>query len=255
MRSYISICMILILAIFLIFFHNQASAQERLPYFSKIPEESLILQVRLTEDMLKKDYYFKILYLSYKKLPIWISFYRKQELKPAIFFSPNQIMLKKANIFAAMGRWRTLERPGDYFITFLYLQGRLPFLHRMIQWPKVSSNKKETLEKDEETLIVDGSIGIAPQKGRNGFKIKYELNSLSDMLHQIEQLKERRVIKVWEERKEQMPKGTRGFDWNAKRRNSQRHKTGDYRAHIKSTLFSDPSIWDHELGNPFEIIE
>jgi flagellar hook assembly protein FlgD len=125
--------------------------------------------------------------------------------------------------------------------------GKGPPARDVIERIRISSNTKQSLA-DNHTLIVNQSTGIAPERGVNEFKVRYQLNEDSNMIHKINDAFNN---SVWKEELRNASEGTRGFDWDGK----EGKKGNLYRALVEATSKYDPDIWDHDLSRKFEILK
>lgn len=234
--------------VILVISHNVAFSQPAPPGFKALPPGIIPVQISLTEGMLAKNYFYGAYYVSNREFPLRMVFYdRRTQENVLLNRYPDQIKQIDYNKFYVMGSWSQLKRPGDYLITFISYQASAP-AQRVIQTLKVSSNTKKAIE-DKHTLIVNNSVGVAPERGSDGFKIRYELNETSKMTHKIEQYKDNRTMMT--EDKDDVPKGTQGFDWIAE--DAKNHYW--YRAVVKAVSVTDKDKWDHDVSRRFQKIK
>lgn len=225
---------------------NPAVSQQVAPIIPGVPENSVILEIKVSEDMIRNNYYYRICYVANGNWPMPIIFYNKQFRQRFPEYSAKEINPIWYNKFQIIDSWARLKA-GEYLIAFVSTEPRLPS-QGLIQTVKVSSNAKKALE-DKHTLIVDDSVGVAPEKGSNSFNIRYELNETSNMTHKVRPKESKDPI--WSEERSNVPKGTRGFEYDR-----QKAKKGFwYRAVVEAVSTVSTSKWDHDLSRPFQVLE
>lgn len=226
---------------------NHSFAQQRIPHINNIPVGSITLKVMVTKDMINKGYYYAVSYVTSRRLPIWTVFYNREKRCIQRVVLPDKIEQIRFNKFSIISPWKNLGVAGPYLIGVMSLkEPEAPQF--VIQTLRISSNTKQDL-KDNKTLIVDESTGVAPRKGTEKFNIRYQLNETSDMIHKIIQFKDNKEI--WKEELTKVQKGTRGFYWN--RENVQKGRW--YRAEVEAKLVTDKGKWDHDLSDKFQALQ
>jgi len=239
--------LVLMLFIFFLVEGNEVFSQGTIPSITGIPPNSVIVEATSTSYMLNREYFYKASYVASGRFPMMIVFFNRKTGRNVLAYLAKEMQTIRHNKFFVIGPWGKLGSPDLYVIAFISSAPGLPS-QEIIETVRVSSNKKSDLEQDKDTVIVDNSTGVAPEKGSDGFKIRYELNELSNLRHNIMRCTDNSVI--WEEKKDKVPKGTRGFDWDSKKASE-----GCYRALVKATSVAKEGRWDKALSRKFQTLK
>jgi len=231
--------------ILLLLGQNTAFSQPDIPLFKDIPTGSVLMEITVTPDMIKKDYYYRLYYVTNGRFPIWTAFYPKDRMNYTLSYSPGNTYQPAYNKFSIVNRWQTLKKPGKYIMALMSRNLPIP-LQQLIQTIQVSSNTRKALE-DNRTLIVNDSVGVAPEKGTRDFKIRYELNDTSNMLHEIMKNGKKDEL-ITSNKVKNVERGTRGFDWDSKDAKSDCW----YHSEVRAESVYDPAKWDKAISRDFQ---
>lgn len=232
-------------SILLLLLQKQAFPQQ-IPHITNIPRGSISLTVEVTKRMM--NYYYQVYVVTNGIFPIWTVFYNIQSRNIASAYPFEKMAQPLPNVFYVTGPWRGLEKPGQYQLSILGLDLRFPVQY-LVRNLRISSNTEQAL-KDNRTLIVNDSTGVAPRRGPQEFKIRYQLNEDSDMVHKILDT-DNKNTEVWKSSTKKVVKGTRGFDWDCK----DAKKEHWYRALVEATCTTDKDKWDHDLSDRFQTLK
>jgi hypothetical protein len=223
---------------------NQAYPQQ-IPPIPKIPPGSITLRVNVAEPMM--TLYWQVYLVTKGKCSIWAVFYDEQKQNIAAAYPIQAMTQLSYNTFSTIQPWRVLARPGSYLVSIIGFGLSIP-VQSEIEYLKISSNTEQAL-KDNHTLIVSNSTGVAPRKGPEEFKIRYQLNEDSNMVYKIMDTDEGNT-EVWKSSMQKVVKGTRGFEWDCK----DAKKNHLYRAEVEATSTTNEAVWDHDLSDKFETL-
>jgi hypothetical protein len=227
-------------------YQDLAFSEPAIPVLRSITPGSIAMEFTVTKEMLRNDYYYRFSYETSGNFPIWTVFYWQERQDHMLAYSSDQITRLGHNRFSAIDTWHLLKIPGPYLLTLMTFN--TPFHpQEIIQTVRISSNTRKALE-DRHTLIVNDSTGVAPQKGTADFKIRYQLNETSNMVHKILRSKDNHT--EWEQEIKNVQRGTRGFDWDC--RNATKDKW--YRAFIEAKSVIDAAKWDTDLSRKFKAL-
>jgi len=232
------------LVIFFLFCHNSAFSYE-IPTIRNIPKGGITLRINVTKDML--NYYYRIHFATSASFPIWTVFYRQDVMNHVLAYSLKEMRQPKPNTFYVIDSWQRLREPGEFLLAIMGFNLPIPVQY-VVQSLRLSSNTKEDLE-DWNTLVVNDSTGIAPRKGTQEFKIRYQLNEDSDMVHKI--MDNDNNKEIWKDSIDNVVRGTRGFDWDSQ----NAKKDHWYRALVEAISTTNKAKQDHDLSDRFKTLK